>query len=173
MLRLGNKVIDFNKKKDSFDFGVILVTEIGKERKNKIELAEVKKNTYETNQKNDGFNDSIKMIRHRATVDNFPFVKLIFDEQRPESLSADVRELCDIIRIEEVVENKVAIPFYDLEMSSIESIVDSFKKLYYEYRFNRSDNTFLMFLLKKIVSFLFKYDEKKRNLFGYKIFYTY
>ena len=51
------------------------ITEIGKERKNMLELKELKKREEATNQKNDGFNDWLKMIRHSATVDNFPFVK--------------------------------------------------------------------------------------------------
>ena len=55
-LRLGRKVIENNKNTGSFEFGIILITEIGKERCNNLELKEVKKVTLETNQKNDLFN---------------------------------------------------------------------------------------------------------------------
>ena len=44
-----------------------------------------KKKDVETNQNNDLFNTTLKMIRHRATVGFFPFVRIITDEQRPES----------------------------------------------------------------------------------------
>ncbi|MBQ8749241.1 MAG: hypothetical protein IJZ29_02065 [Clostridia bacterium] len=98
-LRLGKKVIEDNKLKDSFDFGIVVITEIGKERKNTLELKEVKKNEEITNQKNDGFNDWLKMVRHSATVDNFPFVKVITDDQRPESWGADARDLTEIVHI--------------------------------------------------------------------------
>ena len=44
-LRLGRKLVENNKYKDSFDFGVVNITEVGKERKNNLELQEKKKNS--------------------------------------------------------------------------------------------------------------------------------
>lgn len=85
VLRLGKKVLENNPKSGSFEFGVVAITEIGKERGNNLELKEVKKAVNETNQKNDLFNSWLKMCRHSATVDNFPFIKVFTDEQRPES----------------------------------------------------------------------------------------
>ena len=85
VLRLGKKVMENNPKAGSFEFGVVAISEIGKERGNNLELKEVKKGTEETNQKNDLFNAWLKMCRHSATVDNFPFIKVFTDEQRPES----------------------------------------------------------------------------------------
>lgn len=85
MLRLGKKVIANNPKAGSFEFGVVVITEVGKERKNNLELTDVKGKAKETNQKNDLFNVWLKMCRHAATVDNFPFIKVITDEQRAES----------------------------------------------------------------------------------------
>ena len=96
VLRLGKKVMENNPKAGSFEFGVVAITEIGKERGNNLELREVKKKNDETNQKNDLFNSWLKMCRHSATVDNFPFIKVFTDEQRPESWGADARDLCDI-----------------------------------------------------------------------------
>ena len=69
-LRLGKKVLENNPKAGSFEFGVVAITEIGKERGNNLELKEVKKVTNETNQKNDLFNSWLKMCRHSATIDN-------------------------------------------------------------------------------------------------------
>ena len=67
-----------------------------------IDLRGVKKDSFECNQLNDLFNTWLKMLRHSATVSNYPFVRVIFDEQRPESLGADLREVCDkVIFIEE------------------------------------------------------------------------
>lgn len=59
-----------------------------------LELREIKKGSDDTNQKNDLFNSWLKMCRHSATVDNFPFIKVFTDEQRPESWGADARDLC-------------------------------------------------------------------------------
>lgn len=87
MLRLGKKMIERNKKSNAFEFGVLIMTEVGKERGNMLETAEMKKSDEEANQKNDRFNEWMKMIRHSATVDNFPFVKVMMDEQRAMSLA--------------------------------------------------------------------------------------
>ncbi|MBQ8427488.1 MAG: hypothetical protein IJX16_07015 [Clostridia bacterium] len=51
VLRLGKKVIENNPNAGSFEFGVVVVTEVGKERGNNLELRDVKKQTDETNQK--------------------------------------------------------------------------------------------------------------------------
>lgn len=115
VLRLGKKVIENNPKAGSFEFGVVAISEIGKERGNNLELKEVKKGTEETNQKNDLFNAWLKMCRHSATVDNFPFIKVFTDEQRPESWGADARDLCDIIHIVQSGEQRFALPFYTIE----------------------------------------------------------
>lgn len=119
-LRLGRKVIKNNKNTGSFEFGIILITEIGKERCNNLELKEVKKITGETNQKNDLFNSWLKMCRHSATVDTFPFIKVFTDEQRPESWGSDARDLCDIIHIRDCSEQYISLPFYTLEEMAVE-----------------------------------------------------
>lgn len=92
VLRLGKKVIANNPNAGSFEFGVVVITEIGKERANMLELKEMKKGADEANQKNDLFNAWLKMCRHSATVDNYPFIKVFVDEQRPESWGADARD---------------------------------------------------------------------------------
>ncbi len=92
VLRLGRKLIEDNPNIGSFEFGVVAITEIGKERGNNLELKETKKGADETNQKNDLFNAWLKMCRHSATIDNFPFIKVFTDEQRPESWGADARD---------------------------------------------------------------------------------
>ena len=49
VLRLGKKVLENNPKAGSFEFGVVAITEIGKERGNNLELKEVKKGADDTN----------------------------------------------------------------------------------------------------------------------------
>ena len=166
-LRLGKKVIENNPKKDSFEFGVINITEVGKERKNQLELKEIKRSGESANQKNDGFIDWLKMIRHSATVDNFPFVKVITDEQRPESLGADARDLCEIVHIKESGEIKLAMPFFSLTELCYSFIFNKFSDLYYRYRFVRGDNTLIMYLFKGLVSKLDSYYHGIYNTFGY------
>ena len=154
-------------KKDSFEFGVVNITEIGKERKNNLQLQEVKRKDETANQKNDGFNDWLKMVRHSATVDNFPFVKVITDEQRPESWGADARDLCEIVHIKETSDMRLAMPFFTLTELFYDFVYSKFLNVYTQYRYMRSDNTLFMYTLKKITAKLNNYYNGIYNTFGY------
>ena len=169
ILRLGKKVLDDNPNAGSFEFGVIGITEIGKERGNNLELQEKKKNADETNQKNDKFNSWLKMCRHSATVDNFPFIKVFADEQRPESWGADARDLCDILNIVSSGEMKLAMPFYTIGDMIAEWAFNRFIGLYYDFRFRRGDNTLLVHVLKSITAWLWKRNIKIYNRYGYSV----
>lgn len=167
VLRLGKKVIDNNPNAGSFEFGVVAITEVGKERGNNLELKEVKKGTEETNQKNDLFNSWLKMCRHSATVDNYPFVKVFTDEQRPASWGADARDLCDIVHIVSSGNTRLALPFFTIEDMVNEWLFNRFIGLYYDFRFNRGDNTLFIYLLKKVTSFIYHRNTLAYNNYGF------
>lgn len=168
-LRLGKKVIEENPNIGSFEFGVVVISEVGKERGNNLELREMKKGTDETNQKNDLFNAWLKMCRHSATVDNFPFIKVFTDEQRPESWGADARDLCDVIHIVSSCETKLAMPFYTIEDMLSEWAFNGFIGLYYDFRFRRGDNTLLVHILKALTSLIWRRNMRIYNKYGYSI----
>lgn len=166
-LRLGKKILEDNLLADSFEFGVINITEIGKERGNNLELQQVKKNDESTNQKNDLFNSWLKMVRHSATIDNFPFVKVICDEQRPESWGADARDLCEIVHIDECYDLNLSMPLFAIEDLIIQSLISKFNQNYYKYRFERGDNTLFMYLYHNLISKLNSYHKRIFNTFGF------
>ena len=167
VLRLGKKVIENNPHAGSFEFGVVVISEVGKERGNNLENREIRRNTDETNQKNDLFNSWLKMCRHSATVDNYPFIKVFTDEQRPESWGADARDLCDIIYIESNGKQKLAMPFYTIEEMLTEWAFKGFINLYYMMRYLRGDTTLFIYVLKLITSWLYQRNAKLYNRFGY------
>ena len=171
VLRLGKKVLENNPNVGSFEFGVVVISEVGKERGNVLDHKEIKKNTDETNQKNDLFNSWLKMCRHSATVDNFPFIKVFTDEQRPESWGADARDLCDIVHIVSSGKMRLAMPFYTIEEMLTEWAFDGFISMYYDFRHRRGDNTLLVHILKTVTAWLFKRNVKIYNRFGYAISY--
>lgn len=166
-LRLGRKIVEDNRYADSFEFGVVLITEVGKERGNSLELSEKKKKDDSANQKNDLFNSWLKMVRHSATVDNFPFVRVITDEQRPESWGADARDLCEIVHIRGSGETRLAMPFFSLAELLYSWLFSKFTGLYYNYRFTRSDNTLTMYILKTFTAKIQHYYTGIYNRFGY------
>lgn len=169
ILRLGKKVLESNPNAGSFEFGVVAITEVGKERGNNLELKEVKKGTEETNQKNNLFNSWLKMCRHSATIDNYPFIKVFTDEQRPSSWGADARELCDIVHIVSSGNTRLALPFFTIEEMLNEWLFNWFINLYADFRFNRGDNTLLIYLLKKVTAFFYKRTVIAYNNYGYSI----
>lgn len=166
-LRLGRKVIEENYKADSFEFGVVAITEVGKERGNQLENKGKKKTDDETNQLNDLFNSSLKMCRHPATVDNFSFIKMLLDEQRPESLGADARELCNIVHILNSSDSRIVLPFFFIENMVCEFFISKFKEFYYNFRYLRADNTLFSYLFKALVGKVFGYYKRVWNKFSY------
>ena len=169
VLRLGKKVIENNKNAGSFEFGVVLISEVGKERGNILDHKEIKKNQDETNQKNDLFNSWLKMCRHSATVNNYPFIKVFTDEQRPESWGADARDLCDIVHIVSSGPQHIALPFYTVEEMLAEWAFNFFISLYYKMRYLRGDTTLAIYLMKNICAALYRRNVKLYNQFGYCI----
>ena len=169
VLRLGKKVIENSYLAGSFEFGVVVITEIGKERANMLELKEIKKNVEEANQKNDLFNSWLKMCRHSATVDNFPFIKVFVDEQRPESWGSDARDLANILTIVDSGKQKLVLPFYTIEEMLCEKALNWFIPMYYNFRFTRGDNTLFIYLLKCVICKIWAHNERIYNRFGYSV----
>lgn len=166
-LRLGRKVIEDNIMKDSFDFGIVLLMEIGKERGNNLELREVKKMCRDVNQKNDLFDTELKMMGHAANVHNKCFVRFVCDEQRPESWGANARELASIVRIVEKGEKSIAMPFYEMRDIIYGLVSDRYRSFYLNYRFARGDISLLFYLYTKVFAALHRKYERDYNIFGY------
>lgn len=169
MFRLGKKMVKNNQNSNAFEFGVVILTEIGKERKNNLENRENKKKDDKVNQNNDLFDYSIKMIRHRATVDFFPFVRIISDEQRPESLGANVRDTFSVIKI--VQKSELYVLYNGLFFNKLvhKYLWPRFKAFYQQIRNLRGDNTLFVYLLKYVFSFFNNRFEKNENRFGFYV----
>lgn len=171
MLRLGKRVLENNPNRYAFGFGVYVISEIDKERKNEKELREqgVKSDAEQANQKNDLFNTLLKMSRHACVVAHRVFVKVFADLQRPESLGADARELGEIHYIEDKGEMDCVLPFY-APFYLLETLFawtfGHFVNLYYKYRFTRSDKTLPMYLAKNLEAFIKRLRDRTCNLYG-------
>lgn len=166
VLRLGRRVLEENINAGSFEFGIVMMSEFGKERGNKVTLEGTKKNDDSTNQKNDQLGHSIKMARHKATVCGYPFIRFIADEQRSDSLGADVRELMNIVQIDEKQPTELLMPMYFVEELIHDLLYPKFVAFYTEYRYNRGDTDFCMWLLHNAMSALHNQYRRNYNLFG-------
>ncbi len=169
MLRLGKTMIENNPNRNAYGFGVYVVSEIDKERKNTPELKGVERDSDECNQKNDLFNIMLKMSRHAVVVANRVFVKVIGDLQRPTSLGGDARELGEVIFIDGKSGMHPVLPFYSpywLFELVYTLLKRKFDENYLDYRFRRGDNTLGMTLFKSTFSIFQHHYERTCNVFG-------
>lgn len=169
MLRLGKKMLKDNPKARRVSFGVYVITEIDKERKNALQLKETKINTDETNQKNDLMDACLMMIRHACVIANRVFVRVIADLQRPEAWGAGGRELGEVIYIKEKSELAPALPFFSpywLCQACFAWIRKKWLDFYAEYIHRRSDRTLFMDLAHGSVSAINNHYDKVEGLFG-------
>ena len=169
MLRLGKILLKDNPNRNAFGFGVYVISEIDKERKNTPELAEVKRNTEECNQKNDLFGVLLKMSRHACVIANRVFVKVLADLQRFGSLGGDVRELGEVVTIEAQSEIVPVLPFFSpfhFFALLYDWLFSRFTNLYTRYRYIRADNTLSMYLLKGLTAVMQRHYKAVCNTFG-------
>lgn len=167
MLRLGKTVVEDNPNRNAFEFGVVCITEIGKERGNKNDNEGKKKFDEFANQLNDLFNTGQKMQRHSATIDNYPFVKVFTDDQRIMTVNADLRELTNLICIKEKSERKLAMPFFHFGELLYSFFRPRFENFYNDYSYRRGDTSLLAYLYKSIFAKIHSYFNGIYNRFGY------
>lgn len=147
---------------NGFEFGVTTFMEWAKERGNQNTNAGVKATDDNVNAKNDGFELNMKIQTHQSTIDNYTFFRLLMDDHRQDSLSADNKDLCDVIMVKNVSDARTVMPFYyfgELLYSIVTKIHD---KIYYSLRNLRGDanNTLLVYLMKKLYNPIFRHHDR-------------
>ena len=169
ILRKGKKVVENNPLADTFEFGIIVMTELDKERGNQNVTNEMKAKSDETNQKNDLFNFGMKLNRHSSTVDFKPFVLVLFDLQRIFSTNADLQELGMHLGIGEKDCNNLTLPLFFIEEFLYGIVSPLFESVYDDYRFYRGDNTLFMYLFKKVLGGFLNYYARIYNFYGFDV----
>lgn len=169
MLRLGKRMLEDNPNRNAFGFGVYVVSEIDKERKNAVELKETKIKEDVCNQRNDLFNSCLKMSRHACVVSNRVFLKIFCDLQRPEDWGAGGREVGEVVYIAEKGEMVALLPFFSpywLCEGVFKWVKAKFDAFYLEYIYKRADNTLFVHLMKTLISKIDNHYRKVNNGFG-------
>ena len=167
VLRVARQVVEDNRLKGSFEFGVVLITEIDKERGNQKALEGLKKIAFETNQKNDGFNSSFMMGRHPATVMHYPFIRFICDAQRDEAWEAAGRQLSNELWIRDTSHSRLAMPFFVFYEMLYDFALGKFQEFYPQYRYDCADGHLLVRWFHSWVHWIVGYGERIHNRFGY------
>lgn len=167
LFRLGKRVVSDNVGADGFEFGIVCITEIGKERGNMVENKRYKVDDEDANPLNDRLNDMLKLIRHFATVRHFPFVTFLVDDQRPDSWGADARELSQLIRVQECTNKHCAQKMRFVDDYINDFACARFEERYKQYRYYRADNTLMMYAYKRFVSWFHHRYVIAHNTFDY------
>ena len=107
------------------------------------------------------------MCRHSSTIRNFPFIKVICDDQRPESLGADARELTEIVYINKCSPKLLSLNFFEFEELIINFLYKKFINYYLKIRNERGDNLLIIYILKKFIFSIYNYYTKIYNSFGF------
>ena len=165
MLRLGKRM----QRAFKLSFGVFVITEIDKERKNSLELAETKKTVEECNQKNDLFNACLMMCRHAAVISNRVFIRIICDLQRPEAWGAGGRELGEVIYIADKGEMTPVLPFFSpywLCQGLFLWLKGKWESFHSQYIHIRRDGTLFAWLLDNITNKVNHHYDKVDGRFG-------
>ena len=166
ILRMGAQIVKDNPNRNTFEFGVLSMSEFAKERGNQLTLQDIKKKDDQANQKNDLFIYSLKMARHKATICGYPFVFFLADEQRDNSLNADTRELMNIINIDVKHPTELLMPCFFVEDLLHELTYPRFVNFLAEYRYNRGDTCLFMYFLNNVMSELHNRYKRIYNLYG-------
>lgn len=183
MLRLGKRMLDESPNKNALGFGVYVVSEIDKERKNELQIrkqASARKKravdeaeVEECTQDNDLFNACLKMIRHATVIANRVFVKVLCDLQRPEDWGAGGREVGEVVFIDDKGEKAPVLPFFSPYwlIHGCYSLHNMFFRFYLSYMGVRDDNTLLLYLFKNTTALYTQYIDRTEKLFGCQTFH--
>lgn len=167
MLRLGVKMQEDNPHVGGFEFGVILISEIDKERKNDLRLRELKLDMSSCNPKSDLMNEKFKMMGQDATVENYCFLRFLSDAQRPSSWGADARELSVVLHIQKHAEMLNALPLYWIEDGIISGLLSKWSSFWENARFKWGNDRLITYLINGIAARLYGYRLRRRNLYGF------
>ena len=166
MLRLGKTIIKENPRRGSLEFGVVLISEVAKELGNNLSNQEIKRSSEDSNVKNELIDYWIKMCRHKATICGKPFIRVLSDEQRPEDLGAVNRDVFNVVHIRKSGDFKLCMPCFFVTELIHDVLYPKFKEFYLEYRYNRGDTSFVMYVMHNVFSALHNFYKNTYNLFG-------
>ncbi len=167
LFRIGCQMNKKNSIAGSFEFGVIVVSEIGKERQNTLELKEVKKNSTEANQKNDLFNAWLMTCRHAATVEGYSFIRFVCDDQRPTSWGAAARDICAVLNIKKTSDRRLTLRFCILPDFYMLVLIPKYFKWYNKVKKYGNENSPMVKNIHRVMGWLYAACERKLNVFSY------
>ena len=159
-LRLGKIMLANNKMKDALDFGIIVITEVGKERGNQLTVKARNITLDVANQNNDFFNIDVKLCRHRATVDNYPFILYLTDENRAGSVNADLKELMDLLYISKSSDWNIITTLFAVDELLYDWLTDCMKKYQMNFKYSKGGLNIFAYALRGLYVLMWRHYQK-------------
>lgn len=168
-LRLGKTVDPKSKVAGAFEFGVVAHTEMGKDYGNSLTNVEFKRSDPTANPKNDMMTARQKLSRHPATVCYYPYYRYIGDDQRPESVGADGRDVMYVLHALSASEDKSVVHIFLFESFLNDWLQNLWHGWFVRYRHNRRDETVPSWLLKCGMKYVCAYFARKFERYVYNV----
>lgn len=160
---------ELNKLVTLFDFGVITISEIAKERGNKDTNRNRNYKT-DTNPANDGLANCLGLIRHLTTVRHQQYGFVIWDDQKISALRQVEAAMAEtnIFLPKQTGKKKITLPLWFFEGVILEWGLMTFSNLYNKYISYRNDQTLFSYIVFGLYSFFYNINRQITNIFGYK-----
>ena len=159
---------ELNRLVTLFDFGVITISEIAKERGNR----DTNKNREfgDTNPSNDGLANCLGLIRHLTTVRHQQYGFIIWDDQKISALRQVESAMAEVnIFLPKQTKNKKnTLPLWFFEGVILDWGLSHYTNLYNKYISCRNDQTLYSYFVFRMYAFFYNISRKISNTFGYK-----
>lgn len=164
--RLGKKKNPDNPYQNSFEFGGLVLSELGKELGNQNTNQGKKADAEECNVRNDLFVANSKMQSHGSSIGYECYFRIMGDEQRSASIQADFRELGSELRIEDRTDPKILMPGYLVEESAFLLSKKLMKKIHHFFALRKSRECLLFYLLTQSYALIWQHHERIKNKYS-------
>lgn len=159
---------ELNRLITLFDFGVITISEIAKERGNKD--SNRGREFGETNPSNDGLANCLGLIRHLTTVRHQQYGFIIWDDQKISALRQVESAMAEVnIFLPKQTKNKKnTLPLWFFEGIILDWGLTHYSRLYNKYIACRNDQTLFSYFVFRMYAFFYNINRKISNTFGFK-----
>lgn len=180
LIRLNNQLDNENDategvfvpKKDKnitlFDFGILTLSEFGKDRGNRY--SNQSRKDLKVKPSNDGTANCLGVLRHLTTVRYKQYGFIVWDEQKLSSFSGVEAAMAEtnifISKQNKTIKN--ALPLWFFEDIILEWFSSRYNKLYQKYIKMRNDQTLFSYIVSHVSAYFNNLGRKIINTFGYR-----
>lgn len=151
-----------------FDFGLLTLSEFGKDRGNRYSNQARKEKKVKPS--NDGTSNCLGVLRHLTTVRYKQYGFMIWDEQKLSAFSGVEAAMAEtnIFISKQKKNQKLALPLWFFEGVIIDWFSSRYNYLYQKYIHLRNDQTLFSYIASHISSFFNNLSRNLVNTFGYR-----